>query len=327
MQQPCWRPQCDIVAGHAAFQEPHQLDVSQWEAVFPDEIHSSRFLLNIAANATPHEQIFLYHRKGSAGTSLLACFSRSNEVHLWKFNSRTKFDWRGRTYWLQSELLYVSFPDRVSFTNIVLTPVFAVAISSAFRRSSWFTFNYTAFNHARRTKVKCSRSTWVLCLVFITKVIMVITRQSSLTDCPGSRAHCHFFGLQLKRRPPFFLERVTKPRPLFLCPRSRAKDWLPTFAWLAVILILTPCLIYLNSDRLVGRSCFPGLICVITVAWVTGLKQSSFALLASARSLTLQILALSPVCREHCQLRTNSEPMGPADERSLNCRGNRSIPN
>ncbi|XP_068246611.1 uncharacterized protein [Palaemon carinicauda] len=46
------------------------LDVSQWETVLPDALHSIRSLLCTSTNSTPHERLFLHSRRSTTGQSL-----------------------------------------------------------------------------------------------------------------------------------------------------------------------------------------------------------------------------------------------------------------
>lgn len=46
------------------------LPLSAWDNALPDALHSIRSLLCTATNATPHERMFQYSRKSSAGTSI-----------------------------------------------------------------------------------------------------------------------------------------------------------------------------------------------------------------------------------------------------------------
>ncbi|XP_068229230.1 uncharacterized protein [Palaemon carinicauda] len=46
------------------------LDVSQWETVLPDALHSIHSLLCTSTNSTPHERLFLSSRRSTTGQSL-----------------------------------------------------------------------------------------------------------------------------------------------------------------------------------------------------------------------------------------------------------------
>ena len=46
------------------------LDISQWELVLLDALHSIRSLLCTETNTTPHERIFQYSRRSTTGHSL-----------------------------------------------------------------------------------------------------------------------------------------------------------------------------------------------------------------------------------------------------------------
>ena len=47
-----------------------RMNVSGWETVLPDALHSIRSLLCTAINETPHERLFSYNRKSSTGSSI-----------------------------------------------------------------------------------------------------------------------------------------------------------------------------------------------------------------------------------------------------------------
>lgn len=47
-----------------------KLKLSEWETVLPDALHSIRSLLCTSTNATPHERLFSYTRKSTAGKSI-----------------------------------------------------------------------------------------------------------------------------------------------------------------------------------------------------------------------------------------------------------------
>jgi transposase InsO family protein len=46
------------------------LEISDWETVLPETLHSIRSLLNTATNATPHERMFSFNRRSPVGTTL-----------------------------------------------------------------------------------------------------------------------------------------------------------------------------------------------------------------------------------------------------------------
>ena len=48
----------------------HNLPQSQWESVLSDALHAQRSLLCTATNQTPHERMFNFPRKSSAGSSM-----------------------------------------------------------------------------------------------------------------------------------------------------------------------------------------------------------------------------------------------------------------
>ena len=50
--------------------DSRKLPVGAWESVLPDALHSIRSLLCTSTNATPHERMFQYNRKSTAGNSV-----------------------------------------------------------------------------------------------------------------------------------------------------------------------------------------------------------------------------------------------------------------
>ena len=68
------------------------LEISQWEAVLYDALHSIRSLLCTETNCTPHERMFSFARRSTAGNSLPTWLLTPGPV-LMKKNVRTsKFD-------------------------------------------------------------------------------------------------------------------------------------------------------------------------------------------------------------------------------------------
>ena len=58
------------------------LDVSQWETVLPDALHSIRSLLCTSTNCTPHERFFHFSRRSTSGQSLPTWLSSKGTVLL-----------------------------------------------------------------------------------------------------------------------------------------------------------------------------------------------------------------------------------------------------
>ena len=56
------------------------LPVSRWQEVLPDALHSIRSLLCTATNATPHERLFSFPRKSTAGVSLPTWLTKPGPV-------------------------------------------------------------------------------------------------------------------------------------------------------------------------------------------------------------------------------------------------------
>lgn len=69
------------------------LDVSDWETVLPDALHSIRSLLSTSTNSTPHERMFNHARKSTSGTSLPTWLLNPNQKVLYKRQQRhCKYD-------------------------------------------------------------------------------------------------------------------------------------------------------------------------------------------------------------------------------------------
>ena len=67
------------------------LPVSAWEAILPDALHSIRSLLCTATNATPHERLFHYNRKSTAGSSMPSWLT-PGPVYVRKHVRNSKYD-------------------------------------------------------------------------------------------------------------------------------------------------------------------------------------------------------------------------------------------
>ena len=46
------------------------MNISEWETVLPDALHSIRSLLCTATNCTPHERMFSFNRKSTSGKTI-----------------------------------------------------------------------------------------------------------------------------------------------------------------------------------------------------------------------------------------------------------------
>ena len=67
------------------------LDISQWEAVLPEALHSIRSLLCTATNDTPHNRLFNFPRK-SSGSPLPSWLQERGRVLLRKHVKQSKYD-------------------------------------------------------------------------------------------------------------------------------------------------------------------------------------------------------------------------------------------
>ncbi|XP_068215854.1 uncharacterized protein [Palaemon carinicauda] len=68
------------------------LDVSQWETVLPDALHSIRSLLCTSTNSTPHERLFLHSRRSTTGQSLPTWLIQGGRVLLRRHVRHSKND-------------------------------------------------------------------------------------------------------------------------------------------------------------------------------------------------------------------------------------------
>ena len=69
-----------------------ELPLSAWELVLPDALHSIRSLLCTATNCTPHERMFNFQRKSTAGNSVPSWLARPGPVYVRKHVRRSKYD-------------------------------------------------------------------------------------------------------------------------------------------------------------------------------------------------------------------------------------------
>ena len=63
----------------------HNLQITEWELVLPEVLHSLRSLINTTINVTPHELFFGFSRRSVCGTSSPAWLKPGNPVFLCKF--------------------------------------------------------------------------------------------------------------------------------------------------------------------------------------------------------------------------------------------------
>ena len=68
------------------------LNISQWELVLPDVLHSIRSLLSTATNVTPHERLFNYQRRSSSGISVPSWLSSPGSVLLRRRVRASKYE-------------------------------------------------------------------------------------------------------------------------------------------------------------------------------------------------------------------------------------------
>ena len=68
------------------------LSLSAWEHVLPDALHSIRSLLCTATNCTPHERMFNFQRKSTAGNSVPSWLAQPGPVYVRKHVRNSKYD-------------------------------------------------------------------------------------------------------------------------------------------------------------------------------------------------------------------------------------------
>ena len=68
------------------------LPTSAWEVVLPDALHSIRSLLCTSTNCTPHECMFNYPRKSSAGSAVPTWLATPGPVFIKKHVRNSKYD-------------------------------------------------------------------------------------------------------------------------------------------------------------------------------------------------------------------------------------------
>ena len=65
--------------------------MSEWETILPDALHSIRSLLCTATNTTPHERMFNYSRKSTAGKSIPS-WVKPGPIFVKNHTRRSKYD-------------------------------------------------------------------------------------------------------------------------------------------------------------------------------------------------------------------------------------------
>ena len=68
------------------------LPSSSWETVLPDALHSIRSLLCTATNCTPHERMFSFNRKSTAGSTVPSWLSTPGPIYLKKHVRTSKYE-------------------------------------------------------------------------------------------------------------------------------------------------------------------------------------------------------------------------------------------
>ena len=68
------------------------LPLSAWEHVLPDALHSIRSLLCTATNCTPHERMFNFQRKSTAGNAVPSWLAQPGPVYVRKHVRNSKYD-------------------------------------------------------------------------------------------------------------------------------------------------------------------------------------------------------------------------------------------
>ena len=69
-----------------------KLEISQWESVLLDALHSIRSLLCTATNCTPHERMFQYPRRSTSGNSLPTWLLTPGPVYMKRNVRSSKFE-------------------------------------------------------------------------------------------------------------------------------------------------------------------------------------------------------------------------------------------
>ena len=69
-----------------------QLQLSQWERILPDVLHSIRSLLCTTTNETPHDRFLRFSRRSSSGQSLPQWFTQPGNVLMKRHVRNSKYD-------------------------------------------------------------------------------------------------------------------------------------------------------------------------------------------------------------------------------------------
>jgi len=70
----------------------HKLPINCWQDVLPDVLHSIRTLLCTSTNETPHERLFLFHRRSTSGSSIPSWLATPGPVLLKRHVRSSKFE-------------------------------------------------------------------------------------------------------------------------------------------------------------------------------------------------------------------------------------------
>ena len=72
--------------------DTHELPIKYWERVLPDVLHSIRSLISTSTNETPHELMFSYQHRSSAGQYIPSWLSEPGKLLLKKYVRHSKYD-------------------------------------------------------------------------------------------------------------------------------------------------------------------------------------------------------------------------------------------
>ena len=68
-----------------------KMQLSEWESVLPDALHSIRSLLCTATNETPHDRMFNFSRKSTSGKSIPS-WVKPGPIYVKNHTRKTKYD-------------------------------------------------------------------------------------------------------------------------------------------------------------------------------------------------------------------------------------------
>ena len=68
------------------------IPVSSWEQVLPEALHSIRSLLCTSTNCTPHERLFAYQRRATAGNAVPTWLASPGPVYVKCHARQSKYD-------------------------------------------------------------------------------------------------------------------------------------------------------------------------------------------------------------------------------------------